>query len=285
MPTDTLSNFILHPELIRTQMYRVGSATTHIHCQKKRLPEYCPRCASLGSSVYDSRRVRLKDAPIRGTQVILFVAKRRYWCGSCQKPFTESLPGVKKKHRHTDRYARSLVWACENFSNLTQVKKAYRCSTSFLYRVHYQKLEAKLKERGNYPWPHTIGIDEHAFRKASYGVPTQFVSMIVDYPNRRVRELVEGKTGAALSESLKEIPGRENVKHVVLDLCDPFKNFAREFFPEAKIIADKFHVLRLLNPSIMRRRKEITGTRADFESKRLLLMSGRKLKYNEPSAL
>ena len=285
MPMKTLSNFVLHPELKLTRIYKVGTATTHLHCEKQKREEYCPRCATQSKSTYDTRRVQLKDAPIRGAQVILLVRKRRLWCKPCKKPFTESLPGVRKKQRHTDRYARSLLWACENFSNLSQVKKAYRCSTSFLYRVHYQKLEAKLHERGNYPWSQTIGIDEHAFKKASYGMPTQFVTMIVDYSNHRVRELVEGKTGAALSESLKEIPGRENVRNVVLDLCDPFKNFAREYFPEARIVADKFHVLRLLNPSIMRRRKEITGTRADLKAKRLLLMNRRRLKYFERTTL
>src|SRR5690606_35906518 len=82
-----------------------------------------------------------------------------------------------------------------------------------------------------------------------------------------------------LSADLASIPGRENVRNVVLDLCDPFKNFAREYFPEARIIADKFHVLRLLSPALLRRRKEITGTRADLRAKKLLLMSGHKLGY------
>ena len=50
------------------------------------------------------------------------------------------------------------------------------------------------------------------------------------------------------------------MKNVALDLCDPFKKFAREHFPNADLIADKFHVLRLLNPSINRRRKTLRKT-------------------------
>jgi transposase len=109
--------------------------------------------------------------------------------------------------------------------------------------------------------------------------------MIVDYDNRRVRELVYGKTGAALSADLAHIPGRENVKNVVLDLCDPFKNFAREYFPQARIVADKFHVLRLLSPALLRRRKEVAGTRADLRAKKLLLMSIKRLDYGKRFAL
>lgn len=284
MPNSVLSNFILHRELKLIYLKKVSRFANHVHCEKVSGLEYCPRCASPSSVTYDHRRVRVRDEPLRGVGMVLIVKKRRLWCKPCQKPFTEPLPGVKKGTRHTDRYARSLLWACEHFSDLKSVRKAYRCSASFLYRTYYRKLEGKIHEKIAYPWTQTIGIDEHAFKRGAFG-RTEFVTMIVDYNNRRVRELVEGKTGAALSDQLKGIPGRENVENVVLDLCDPFKNFAREYFPQARIVADKFHVLRLLSPSLLRHRKEITGTRADLRAKKLLLMSGKKLRYFERQAL
>jgi len=66
---------------------------------------------------------------------------------------------------------------------------------------------------------------------------------------------------------------------------DPFKKFATEFFPNCGLIADKFHVLRLLSSSILRRRKEITGDRASARARRLLLMSAQKLDYPSRLAL
>ena len=109
--------------------------------------------------------------------------------------------------------------------------------------------------------------------------------MIVDYKNRRVYELAEGKTTASLIEQLGHIPGRENVKNVILDLCDPFKNFASLHFPNAKIIADKFHVLRLMTPALIKKRYEITGTRADAKARRLLTCSSQKLSHWERLAI
>lgn len=70
-----------------------------------------------------------------------------------------------------------------------------------------------------------------------------------------------------------------------MDLCDPFKNFARHLFPNAKIIADKFHVLRLITPALIRKRYEITGTRADAKARRLLTMSAHKLDHWERRTL
>jgi transposase len=285
MPKDTLANFILLPELKLIRSIRESQTQGRMECVKVRKTEYCHRCATPSDVTYDHRTVRVKDAPIRGKLIFLCIRKRRLWCNPCKKPFTEFTPGVRKRKRHTERYARDVTWACENFSDLSQVKKAYRCSSDFLYKIYYKKLSEKINQDINYPWTKTIGIDEHAFKKATFGSGTQFVTMIVDYNNRRVRELCEGKTSAGLSEQLKYIPGRENVENVVLDLCDPFKNFARDFFPNARIIADKFHVLRLLSPHLMRRRKDITGTRADLKAKRLLLMSIKKLGYFERHAL
>ncbi len=285
MPNDRLSRFLLLPELKLTAVVQEGRFSARYECEKATTTEYCPRCAAPSGVTYDHRTVRIKDAPIRGFGADLVIRKRRLWCKPCGKPFTEPVSGVRKGKRHTERFVQALHWACENYVDLKRVRQAFKCSSDFLYQNYYRYLERKVGEQVSYPWPRTIGIDEHAFRRNPQHGNTEFVSMIVDFDNRRVREVVYGKTGAALSEALAHIPGRERVNNVVLDLCDPFKNFSREFFPNARIVADKFHVLRLLSPSLLRRRKEITGTRADLRAKKLLLMSSHKLDYGKRHAL
>ena len=183
----------------------------------------------------------------------------------------------------TERFKRSLLWACETFTDLSRVKKYYRCSTWTIYNVLYEHLEINLKRHINYPWPKTIGIDEHFFsRSKGY---KQFATVLVDYNNKRVRELVEGRTIGELESALVHIPGRENVKNVVLDLSDPYKSFAKNFFPNASLIADKFHVLRLLNPAINRYRKIITGDKRTNPVRKLLLRNGKNLEYFQRKAL
>lgn len=276
MSNETLSKFILLPELVSWDIKYHGSEI-YYWCAKESKTEYCPKCATASNSSYDVRRVAVKDAPIRNHGVTLYIRKRRLWCKPCQKPFTEPLPGIRKGKRHTERYATAVAWACDKFADLKSVRRTYKCSAYFVYHAHYSRLEREIKEKLNYPWSSTVGIDEHSFRKNPLTRRTDFASMIVDYDKRRVRELVLGKTSADLSRELAHIPGKDNVKNAVIDMCDPFKNFIREFFPNAAITADKFHVLRLLNPALLRRRKEITGTRADADAKRLLLMSSKKL--------
>jgi transposase len=162
------------------------------------------------------------------------------------------------------------------------VQRAYRVSAGYVFKAVYTRLEEKQKMRA-YPWPSTIGIDEHSFRRSKGR--TEFASIIVDYPNKRVFELVQGKATADLKGQLGEIQGKENVKNVIVDLCDPFKNFARDHFPNAKITADKFHVLRLITPALIKKRYEITGSRMDQKARRLLTMSSHKLDHWERQAI
>ena len=279
-----LSHFILFKELNLDRVVKLGQAHTGLYCSKKNIHEVCPKCANPSRTIYDHRTVKLADAPIRGTRVTLVVKKRRLWCKHCRKPFTEPIAGVRKKKRHTERFDRQLRWACDTFSDLKQVRRQFRCSARYVYEAYYRQLELRRRTRLS-PWPKVIGIDEHAFRRNRAFGHTEFASMIVDYTNKRVKEVVEGKTTAALSDQLAYIPERQNVQAVVIDMCDPFKNFACEFFPHAKIIADKFHVLRLLSPALLRKRKEIVGSRADLKAKKLLLCSSKKLGYFERRTL
>lgn len=190
----------------------------------------------------------------------------------------EPISGIRKGRRTTERYRNQLLWACENFTDLQRVRRIYRCSSGFLYGALYEQLELARRKR-QYPWPPILGIDEHSFRRQKRTGRTEFASLIADYKNKRVMELVQGKTSAELATALSHIQGRHNVRCVIVDLCDPFKNFAKEFFPEAVLIADKFHVLRLLTPALNRRRKAVSGDRRKFLIGRLLLRNGSKLDY------
>jgi transposase len=189
------------------------------------------------------------------------------------------VPGVRKGARTTERFRRAVMWACEIYACLKDVRTHFRCSGSFVYDNLYPLLERKQRER-SYPWPKVIGIDEHYFKRSRQGF-REFVSMVVDFKGRRLFEVVEGRQGVQLELALAHIPGRENVRWVATDLADPYKKFVRDFFPNAQVVADKFHVLRLLNPAINRRRKEITGDRRSLPVRRMLLRNGYRLDYKQ----
>ena len=245
----------------------------------------CVRCGNFSSSGYDKRLITVKDAPIRGKTILLKIHKRRYFCKTCKRVFSESIEGIMPRRRTTQRFRRSLLWAAENFTDLGRVRRAYHCSNGLIFKILYEQLELKLRERANESWPTTVGIDEHHFKKAKGQGKREFVSMFVDYNNKRLKEVVHGKSHEELWNSLGHIEGRENVKNAICDLADSYKSFIQGYFPNAEITADKFHVLRLLTPAINRRRKEITGDKRTNPVRRLLLKNNCNLEYYERTAL
>lgn len=286
MPNTVLSKFIFLPELKLEKIERVGVFKTKYYCSKVKTRAVCIKCASASSSTYDSRWVTLEDAPIRGFGVTLVIKKRRMWCRTCKKPFTEPIQGVLPRKRTTQRFRKAVAIACRNFSDLKRVKHEFKCSNDFIYTCFYEYLELQRRKHNMYPWPETVGIDEHNFRrvKGRYGY-RQFVTMLVDYKNKKLFEVAPTKTDKELRAHLFNIPGRENVKKAIIDMSDPYKNFIENFFPNAQIIAEKFHVLRLINPHINKIRKQITGDKRSHPSRLLLLRNAKNLQFHERSAL
>jgi transposase len=281
LPEIKLSEFVLPPEV---KLIRFGSDNVWI-CEKASELEVCPRCASPSRSVYDHRWVSIRDEPVRRRVIHMKILKRRFYCKPCRKPFTEPIPGIMPGRRTTQRFRAAVMHACEKYSNLSQVRREFRVSSHFIYDAYYERLKLNLREKQGAPWPSAIGMDEHSYGKNKELRRTQFVTTIVDQNKGKMFEAIIGKTQAELEAATAHIPGRENVQWATIDMCDPYRNYIQSFFPNAKIVADKFHVLRLLTPALLKKRKEISGTRADLRAKKLLLMSGKNLTYSERLAL
>ena len=166
---------------------------------------------------------------------------------------------------------------CEQFSCIKDVQSRYACSSSFTYKVFYKHQETKIKEKVNYSWPELLGIDEHFFtRRKGF---TEYATVLTDMKNKRLYEMVQGKDVKGLFAQLAHIQGRENVRMVVMDMSSSYRKFVRDFFPNAEIVADKFHVLRLLTPTIMKLQKQIHGHRQELTLKKLTLKNRTRLDY------
>lgn len=228
--------------------------------------------------VHDKRVVTIKDAPNLSQQKILVITKKRFRCCGCKKVITEQIPGINKSARVTERLQRDLLHKCQHFANLKDVKNYFQVGNKTIYERNYRQLDLEWRKRKNNPWPKSIGIDEHSFiRNKEYG-RREFVTVVVDHNNKRAKELAPCRNSAQLQQCLSYIPGRENVRNITMDLSSTYRSFAKDFFPKAKIIADKFHVIRLPNRILDVYRNKI------FKNKRLrlrnyLLMDSRKMDY------
>jgi transposase len=273
LPTDSLAQFYLLPEMELLRAGRGPTGGTDFVMRKTSEMEVCPRCATPSHSVYDRRWVTIKDEPMRRTAVRLRIHKRRFMCRSCQRPFTEPVSGIIKGKRTTERYARAVQQACDDYVDLKTVRERFKCSGGYLYQALYRHLERKLRERRT-DWPERVGIDEHFFKRGKGFERRRFVTMVVDQTNGRLIEVADGKRGDEVAAAVSRFAHPENVRWVSIDLSGSYKKFAKEYFPNAQIVADKFHVLALPMGALMKYRKEAEGGKNTSYLRKILLSPG-----------
>ena len=279
----SLSSFTLLPELNLTKVTSRKPWGIIFHCEKTSDFEVCPKCARKASVVYDKRIATYKDEPIRGKAVILSVKKRRFLCKTCNKTFTEPIPGISKGKRTTNRFSKSLQWASENFLTMSAVSKFHKCSPATCFKAVTEHVKRRCKAR-RYPLPSAIGIDEHSIRKPKHkGV--QFATIIVDHDHDRVYDLIDDHSKAGLANAMEGMEGKENVKHVTIDLSPTFKSLVKTVFPAAQIIADRFHVQRLFSRTVNAMRKKVTGDKRKNPIRKLLLRNQDDLESHEKKAV
>lgn len=238
----------------------------------------CLRCGSMNTVRAGKCTSTVREEPIRQGKFWLKIHKHRIYCKDCKKTFTEPVAGIWPRRRSTQRFRKCVAQACGRMSDLSTVSRFHSVSHGFAYQVYYEQVEIKLREhRNRLKWPEVVGIDEHFFRRKNGA--TEFVTMFTDVKNKKMFEMAHGKDGKNLMDQMAEVPGRENVKVIVIDMSSSYKSFAKKMFPNAVLVADKFHVLRLLTPQIMKAGKDIHGHRQELTTRRKLLRNRSKLDY------
>ena len=120
--------------------------------------------------------------------------------------------------------------------------------------------------------PKILGIDEHFFSRKD-----GFATTLVDLQHHKVFDVVLGRSEASLRRFLENLPGKERVKVVVMDLSETYRSIIRRYFPNAMIVSDRFHVIRLLNHHFL---KTWSQFHADGRKSRGLLSLMRRHAWN-----
>lgn len=279
----SVESYLLLPEMILRRQFPLGRWGIGFEVEKRGDFEICPTCHKKTTSVHSTRRVRCKDATLRGRAVVLFINKRLYRCKACERTFTEHIPGIRRRKRHTERFKREVKWASANFSDMSSVQNHMRASPATCFKARNEELAKKVKET-NYPLPEKIGIDEHSLRKPKYQA-TEYCSIIVDHKNKKVYDLLDTRESSGVAGFLEKCKGRENVKWVSMDFSTTYKSAVRRALPNAQIVVDRFHAQRLFTRLVNRMRKKLTGDKRKNPIRKLLLRNECNLKPFERSAV
>ncbi len=105
--------------------------------------------------------------------------------------------------------------------------------------------------------PTVLGIDEHFFTRRK-GYATTFC----DLRNHKVYDVVLGRSELSLEAYLLKLEGKAEVRVVCMDLASVYRAVVRKHFPNARIVADRFHVIRLVNHHFLACWRDIDPTGA-----------------------
>jgi transposase len=131
--------------------------------------------------------------------------------------------------------------------------------------------------------PELMGLDEFSVRKRHL-----FHTAIYNLANRTVMAVVEGQGKQKVEGYLNRITQPDVVKAVVMDMHDPFRQAIQMCLPQAKVVVDKFHLIRHVNDVLDKVRSRLQGGRCKegkrhdlFKSRYTLLKSVENLTDQE----
>lgn len=155
--------------------------------------------------------------------------------------------------RYTLAFEQHVIEVLSSCSNLTKAAQQLRMDWTAVHRVMRRSVERGLTRRLLEPIAY-LGIDEKSFgRGQSYG------SVVSDLGGKRVLEVLQNRDEQAAREVLEAAvcePLRSAVRAVAMDMWKPFVKAVGVVLPDADIVFDKFHMVRLLGDSVDKVRKE-----------------------------
>lgn len=215
-------------------------------------PRLCPCCGggSLRSKGRYERRVR--HLACFGRPTVLVITCRRYHCGDCRRSFVQPLPGIRPGRRSTEPWREQIFERHDDGICASTLARREELGPATVGRIYAQFTERKARERLSLDCPRVLGIDEHTLHRGQ-----RFATTFCDLKNHRVFDLSPGRSEAELASFLRALRGRERVRVVCIDLSSSYRALIRRWFPRAKIVADRFHAIRLVGLHLLKLARQL----------------------------
>jgi transposase len=183
---------------------------------------------------------------------VLELETHKWVCRACSRSFWQRFPGILPRLRATESFRRSVCQKHFDGISRSRLAERERLSSATIERWFFWYLTLLSGERISRECPQILGIDEHFFTR-KHGYATTFC----DLKNHKVYDVVLGRSEASLENYLSKLEGKHRVQVVCMDLAPGYRALVRKHFPQARIVADRFHVLRAINHHFLACWKEI----------------------------
>ena len=211
----------------------------------------CPFCNSAhivrnGWKTSYIRFLKFQQYPIE-----IALKKQRFLCKECKHTFMQDTTFVKRNSSISKSIKISILLKLKDKISLKDIAKEHNVSITTVQRIMnegYRDLTIPKKTL-----PKVLCFDEFKSTKDSAGAMS-FIFM--DGINRKIIDIVENRQLYSLENYFSKFSysARKNVEHIVIDMYSPYMTLIKNYFPNAKIVIDRFHIVQLINRALNKTR-------------------------------
>lgn len=224
----------------------------HLWCAHRAEVAVCTRCGALSTTVHQEEERCIRHLDVWGKKTFLHFLARRFQCEHCGHPFSEGLPFVDSHRRQSTAFERHVYESCvAGTCKAVGVRVGLSHST---VREIFNRWAA-LKEKSSVAdSTRVLGIDEISLKKRH----RQFVLVISDIGRKCILAVLPDREKKTLEHWIDTLSPRERkaIRFVSIDMWTPYHQAARNKLPHARVVVDRFHVMKQLNSRLTQLRTE-----------------------------
>lgn len=239
-----------------TEYHHLHSTATHLSC---------PHCHSKKTSIVKTGKTRdIRGLCIGLKKTIMRVTTRRILCGDCGASIQEPIPFCAGPYVRYSKWLAHFVLALRKQMSISAVASFTGLnweSVKDIEKTHLSKKYKKVRLRD----VQYLGMDE-----VYLGRNLGYITVVRDLDKGAVLFVGKGKGGDALKPFASRIKrkGRQ-IKAVAIDMSNAYAAWVREVLPDAEIVYDHFHVIKLMNERMDGLRKSTMNKLAEEQKKEL----------------
>ena len=237
----------------------------YLWCTHRDEVALCPHCGSLSTKIHQEEPRSIRHLDVWGKKTFIHFLSRRFKCEDCGRTFVEELPFVDSHRRQSIAFERHIYQAC-----LTSTRKAVAVREGLSHSTVKDIFNfwAAMKRMSTATYPiRILGIDELSIKKRH----RQFVLVLSDIDRKCIVAILPDREKKTLANWIDALSPHEkqSIRFVSIDMWAPYDQAACGKLPHAKVVVDRFHVMKQLNTRLTQLRTKYQKESTD-EMKNLL---------------
>ena len=232
-----------------------------------RRKQRCGCCGSFDVTVISSRPRRIQASPYGRKKFYLELDVNILYCLNCKKREVEELKFLSHpKARITSLLERSIIELREHMC-ISAIAKYYDLDWRLVKDTEKRHLEKKYRHI-RLRDVRVIGIDE-LFVTRKKGVE-KYITVVRDLESGTVLFVGKGKGADTLKNFGRRLKRSKcKIANVAMDMSKAYISWVENTLPEAEIVFDHFHVVKMMNDKLDSVRRRVAGN-IDEEQRKLL---------------